>query len=73
MKEIKNLPNLAGSLAARKELFGEWKRYAVYPVHTRFDAVQWFVADAFALDEAGMPEIIRQAATKEEAMKGVEK
>lgn len=36
-KPINNNPNQAGQLAGRKELFGDYKRYAVAPVHTRCD------------------------------------
>lgn len=67
-----NNPNLAGQKAGNPELFGECSRYAVYPVHTRFDAVQWFVADAELLDElTKMPSIIRQADSREAAVKGL--
>ena len=70
---IKNDPSRAGQRAARQELFGEYRRYAVYPVYTRFDAVQWFVADAMTPDpdNAGLPSIIRQEDTKEAAMHGL--
>lgn len=59
-KTIKNNPNLKGRLAARKHLFGECSRFAIAPVHTRFDAVQWFVWDAHRLDTDGKPDVIRQ-------------
>ena len=68
-----NNPAIKGSLAARKQLFGEHFRYAVAPVHTRFDAVEWFVWDAeHALSTMGRAEVIRQAATLEEAMEGLQ-
>lgn len=69
----KNDPTKRGQLAARKRLFGDLSRYAVAPVHTRFDAVQWFVwdADNAWMDETGKPGVIRQAATLEEALKGL--
>lgn len=70
---IKNDPSRAGSLAARKQLFGDWCRFAVAPVHTRFDAVEWFVWDAEATDpETGLAKVIRQAETLEAAMHGLE-
>ena len=70
---IKNDPSRAGSLAARKRLFGAFCRYAVAPVHTRFDAVEWFVWDAEVTDpETGLAAVIRQAATLEEAVRGLE-
>lgn len=67
-----NNPSLAGQQAAPKQFFGEFRRYAVYPVHTRFDAVSWFVADGEQLDEqTGLAAIIRQSETKEAAMDGL--
>ena len=68
---MQNDPTRAGQLAAPKELFGPDNRFAIAPVHTRFDAVQWFVWDAEILDHMGMPEVIRQESTKEDALKGV--
>ena len=67
-----NNPKLAGQVAGNRELFGECSRYAVYPVHTRFDAVQWFVADAEVIDQkTGLPSIIRQAESRESAVEGL--
>lgn len=72
MSAIVNNPKLAGQIAStRKELFGGDSRYAIAPVHTRFDEVEWFVWDAERLDATGRPEVIRQAATKEEALSGL--
>lgn len=72
MENIINNPKLAGQLAARKELFGDYSRYAIAPIHTRFDKVEWFVWDADVVDpltnKAG---VIRQASTKEEALTGL--
>lgn len=65
-----NDPTRKGQLAARKRLFGDWHRYAVAPVHTRFDAVEWFVWDAHT-DANGHPAVIRQASTEAEAVKGL--
>jgi len=66
---MKNNPNLAGELAAKKELFGEYSRYAIAPIHTRFDAIEWFVWDAHTIDPlTGHPDVIAQEATKEEAL-----
>jgi hypothetical protein len=62
-----------GQLAARKQLFGDCSRYAVAPVHTRFDAVQWFVWDAeITCADTGLPEVIRQAETLAEALQGID-
>lgn len=69
-----NDPSRKGELAAPKQLFGDCSRYAVAPVHTRFDAVQWFVWDAeITCPETGMPEVIRQADTLAEALQGIER
>jgi hypothetical protein len=60
-KSIKNDPTKAGALAGRKHMFGNLSRFAVAPVHTRFDAVQWFVWDANRIDPVtGKPDVIRQ-------------
>jgi len=62
----------AGQLASVKHLFGEFSRYAVFAVHTRFESVQWFVQDAEQIDEvSGSPLTIRQAATLEAAVDGL--
>lgn len=57
---IQNNPAYKGELAAPKYLFGEHSRYSIAPIHTRFDAVQWFVWDAETLDSNGLPDVIRQ-------------
>lgn len=68
-----NDPTRKGELAARKQMFGDCSRYAVAPVHTRFDAVQWFVWDAETnCPDTGMPEVIRQAETLVEALEGID-
>jgi len=69
---INNNSKFAGQLAAKKELFGGYSRYAVAPIHTRFDAVEWFVWDAEKIDPVtGGPDVIRQAQTKSEALAGL--
>ena len=69
---IKNNHKLAGQRINKKELFGPFCRYAVYAIHTRFDYIEWIVTDAEKIDElTNLPAIIRQAKTKEEAMKGL--
>lgn len=70
----KNEPAKRGQLAARKRLFGPYSRYAVAPIHTRFDAVEWFVWDAESpwTDVQGRAGVIRQAATLEEALRGLD-
>lgn len=65
-------PTIAGSLAARKEFFGPFSRYAVAPVNDRWGGVSWFVWDAEVADDfTGGPAVIRQAGTKEEAVAGL--
>jgi hypothetical protein len=72
-KMLRNDPTQAGKLAGRKRLFGEYHRYAVYPVHTRFDAVEWFVVDAYEVDlVTGGPAVIRQSPTEAEAVAGLD-
>ena len=67
-----NNPNLAGQLAVKKELFGGHSRYAIAPIHTRFDAVEWFVWDAEQIDSVTkLASVIRQAQTKTEALVGL--
>jgi len=62
-----------GQLAARKQLFGDCSRYAVAPVHTRFDAVQWFIWDAETnCPDTGKPEVIRQDETLAQALQGID-
>jgi hypothetical protein len=66
-----NDPSKKGQLACRKKTFGDYSRYAVAPVHTRFDALSWFVWDAELPDETGKPSVIRQADNLEETLKGL--
>lgn len=61
----------AGHLAAPKRFFGDHSRYAVAPIHTRFDTLEWFVWDADDCDHAGKPEVIRQCDTLENALEGL--
>ena len=64
---IANKPELKGTLAARKELHGPLSRFAIAPLHTRFEAVQWFVWDANILDDTGHAEAIGQFDDETEA------
>jgi hypothetical protein len=67
-----NSPNQRGSLASSKVRFGDFGRFAVAAVHTRFDAVAWFVWDAETPDDiTDMPAVIRQAGTFSEAVGGM--
>lgn len=68
-----NNPQLAGTLASKKLLHGEYSRFATFAIHTRFDSVQWLTADAFVIDPITMlPEIIRQEQSFEAAIRGLE-
>lgn len=59
----------AGQRASKSVLYGDFSRYSTFAVHTRFDDVQWFTADVENRDpKTGLPAIIRQAATFEEAL-----
>lgn len=56
-----NRPDCAGAVASQKKLFGPNSRFALFAIHTRFDAVQWVITDAENPDEVtGEPAIIRQ-------------
>ena len=53
-------------------LFGEFSRYKLDKCRTRFGTVVYMVSDAETPDPiTGLPQIIRQAATEEEAIKGL--
>lgn len=66
-----NMKVWAGRLALHKVTFGECSRFAVAPVHTRFDSVTWFVWDAEKAGSDGEPTIVRQAATFAAAVAGL--
>jgi hypothetical protein len=72
-----NDPKRAGQDASKRHYFGEFNRYSVFAVHTRFDVVQWFVTDAESVTDAQvrageLPAVIRQEATREAAMAGLQ-
>jgi hypothetical protein len=69
---LRNDASKAGQLAGPKQTFGEFKRYAVAPVHTRFGAVEWFVWDAERPDDTGFASVIRQEPTLTAALAGLE-
>lgn len=67
-----NNPARKGELASSKVLFGDYKRYALFAMHTRFDVVAWIVQDAHITDPVtGGPETIRQEDTPEAAIGGL--
>lgn len=72
IKAQANNPKRAGQRASRLVIFGDHGRYAVAAMHTRFDAVEWFVWDA-EHPNATMhrSEVIRQEQTLEKALAGL--
>ena len=67
-----NVHALKGERATHKLFCGKSRRYAVAPIHTRFDALEWFVWDAeHPLSDLNHAEVIRQAETLEEALRGL--
>lgn len=72
MKTLPNDPAKAGKLASMLQHVGPEGRYAVFAIHTRFDAVEFMVEDNEVLcPETELPAIIRQAPTYEEAVRGL--
>ena len=66
---IVNDPDRAGARASRLRKFGHHGRFAVYAVHTRGDAVQWFVQDAETPDPlTGLASVIGQYDDQEQAL-----
>jgi len=51
-----NNPALGGKRAGKARFFGPHSRYAVFPIHTRFESVAWVVQDAEVLDQCGLPD-----------------
>ena len=66
-----NDPRRPGQRASVSLTFGEFGRYMLYAVHTRFDAVSWFVQDAETPDAEGYATVIRQEPTPELAVAGL--
>lgn len=65
-------PSKRGQIAAPKVLFGEFSRYAIAPIHTRFGDVVWFVWDAEKeLDDTHMADVIRQESSFVKAVEGL--
>ena len=53
---IVNNPALKGKRAGKTRFYGPHSRFALYPIHTRFERVAWVVADAETPDSSGLPE-----------------
>jgi hypothetical protein len=66
-----NRPQFAGQPASSFVLFGEYDRYKAQAFHTRFEGIEWQVTDAETLDDLGLPAIIRQEPTFEQAVAGL--
>lgn len=66
-----NNPGLRGHRASRILRFGPGGRFQVYAIHTRFDAVEWWVADTNITYGDGRPWIIRQEPSFDEAISTV--
>ena len=54
---MQNNPKLAGKRAGKARFFGPYSRFAVYPMHTRFEDIAWVVSDAEATDEYNLAKI----------------
>jgi hypothetical protein len=54
---MRNNPKLAGKRAGKARFFGPYSRFAVYPMHTRFEDIAWVVSDAEVADEYNLPKI----------------
>jgi len=68
---VSNDPARKGEDASSRVAFGENGRFVAYAVHTRFDAVQWFVEDTTVIDSYGFFQVIRQESTLEAALSGL--
>jgi len=68
---VSNDPTRKGEDASSRVVFGDNGRFVAYAVHTRFDAVSWFVEDTESVDEYGFFAVIRQESTIEEALHGL--
>ena len=57
------------SRIATKPVYFMLSQIKVAAIHTRFDAVEWFIWDAGQIDElTGHPEVVGQYATEQEAI-----
>jgi hypothetical protein len=74
LSAVANDPIRKGERASEYVTFGPFKRYGVAALHTRFDAVQWFVWDVELLDQHSgeYGRVIRQEDTLEAALRGLD-
>lgn len=66
-----NDPARRGQRASQTLSFGPRRRFSVYAIHTRFDAVQWFVTDSNLTHGDGRPWVIRQEPCFDSAIAGL--
>jgi len=71
-KSSPNNPTIAGARASEQVVLGDFSQFAAFAVHTRFDAVVWFVHDVERLDDCGFPVVVRQCPTFEAAVAGLQ-
>lgn len=62
-----------GPILTKGENRGRQRRYRVAPIHTRFGSIEWMVWDTTAENPAGFYPLIRQAATRDEAVGGLDR
>lgn len=65
MSNIQNDASKAGQRAAESEWYDDFE---VYPVHSRFGSICWFVTDHKTLDERGSPTVVAQCDSQPEAL-----
>lgn len=68
-----NDPTLRGQKAGEVETIGANNRYDLFPVHTRFDAVAWFIEDRETLDAMGLADVVVQANSRREALDALDR
>lgn len=66
-----NDPARRGFKAAEPKVFGFNERYSVFPVHTRFGKLEFFVTDRLHPLARQFPIVIRQELSLEAAMRGL--
>lgn len=55
---MKNRKELDGRRAGDIVYVGDFKRYAIYPVHTKSSHVEYVCSDAEKLDASGRPSVV---------------
>lgn len=69
-----NDPTRRGAHASDYVIFGPHGRYAIYAIHTRFDAIEFQVIDVEQVDPntGDYGSVVRQEPTAMEALRGLE-